>query len=80
MIDLNGYPTVGKPMTFYSDRTQLPEPVPVSIQRWNSNGYRHCRVTEEDGSTRTWISKDPSWDWIETTDWETPVITQKDKG
>lgn len=53
----------------YGRRATTPKPERGTSQRWNTPGYRHCQSTDNHGNTRTWLSKEPSWDWTETTNW-----------
>lgn len=64
-------------MIHYGRRLTSPTPERGTIQRWNTPGYRHCQETDQQGNTRTWISKEPTWDWIETTHWQTPAAKEQ---
>lgn len=60
----------------YGELINPPNPERGTIQRWNTPGYRHCQETGSKGDTKIWISREPSWDWIETTSWQKPVIKE----
>lgn len=62
---------------YYGLRIKAPAPERGAIQRWNTPGYRHCQEADQQGNIRTWLSKDPSWEWIETTNWKTPTAKEQ---
>lgn len=64
-------------LVHYGNKTTRPKPEPGTIQRWNTPGYRHSQQTDHQGNIRTWLSKEPSWEWIETTNWGKPRIIVK---